>query len=251
MAFDDAASYDQFMGRYSKPLADQFVKLLDLRSGLDALDVGCGPGALTQVLVDDLGADHVQAIDPSASFVQAARQRMPGVDVDEGVAEDLPYRADQFDVVVAQLVVHFMRDPVTALGEMARVTKPGGIVGATVWDHAGTGGPLTLFWEGVRRIHPEEPGESALAGTGEGHLLELFGAAGMNDTSHRVLTVLVRHESFDEWWTPFTLGVGPAGEYVGKLDARERDRLKEECQALIPHVPFDVTAAAWCVTARV
>ena len=116
MAFDvGAEAYGAFMGRYSEPLADGFVELAGVRAGQRALDVGCGPGALTARLAERLGPDAVVALDPSDSFVAAARDRCPGVDVRVGVAERLPFEDDGVDVALAQLVVHFMADPVAGL----------------------------------------------------------------------------------------------------------------------------------------
>ena len=147
MAFDVAAdAYGRFMGRYSEPLADQLAERAGVRRGMRVLDVGCGPGVLTSRLVDRLGADHVAAIDPSPSFVAAARERCPGVDVRQGAAEALPFATGAFDVALANLVVHFMSDPIGGLREMARV---GGAVGATVWNHASATGPLSTFWRAV------------------------------------------------------------------------------------------------------
>ena len=131
MTFDVVAdAYDRFMGRFSEPLADEFVAVAGLRPGQQVLDVGCGPGALTRRLVAALGADAVAAVDPSAPFVAAVQERCPGVDVRRAAAEDLPFDDDTFDLALAQLVVHFMQDPVAGLREMARVTRPGGVVAA-------------------------------------------------------------------------------------------------------------------------
>ena len=136
-----AERYARFMGRFSVPLADAFVGLTGARVGMRALDVGCGPGALTARLVDRLGPAQVCAVDPSAGFVAAVRTRWPDLDVRQGTAEALPFEDATFDVATAQLVVHFMADPVGGLREMGRVAS-GGTVAACVWDHAGGGGPL-------------------------------------------------------------------------------------------------------------
>src|SRR5687768_1021997 len=155
MSFNVSAdAYARFMGQFSEPLATHFVEYAGVRAGQRALDVGCGPGALTAPLVDRLGADAVAAIDPSAPFVEAARERFPGVDVRSGAAENLPFSDNEFDLTLAQLVVHFMADPVAGLREMGRVTRPGGVVAACVWDHAGDGGPLSAFWQAVRETDP-------------------------------------------------------------------------------------------------
>ena len=248
MGFDvGAEAYDRFMGRYSGPLAAPFADLGAVRAGQRALDVGCGPGALTAELVARLGPEAVAAVDPSAQFVEAARARHPGVDVRLGAAESLPFDDDMYDVALAQLVVHFMADPVAGLREMARVARPGGVIAACVWDHGGEQGPLTPFWRAVHEVDPEAPGESDLAGARQGHLAELFAEAGLRQIEETVLEVRVEHASFEEWWEPFTFGVGPAGAYVTQLAARERDELRERCRSLLPSPPFTLHARAWAV----
>jgi SAM-dependent methyltransferase len=251
VSFEVAAdAYDRFMGRFSDPLADEFVALAGLRAGQRALDVGCGPGALTRRLVRLLGPEAVTAVDPSAPFVAAVRERCPGVDVRRGTAEDLPFGTDTFDATLAQLVVHFMSDPVAGLREMARVTRPGGAVAASVWDHAGGTGPLSTYWRAVRDLDPEARDESGLAGAGEGRLAALARAAGLLDVEASRLTVRVGFATVDDWWEPFTLGVGPAGEYVAGLDDDGRAALRARCEELLPAAPFELAASAWCVVAR-
>jgi SAM-dependent methyltransferase len=239
------------MGQFSEPLAVQFVQRAEVRPGQRALDVGCGPGALTTQLVDRLGAGAVAAIDPSASFVAAIGARFPDVDVRSGVAEQLPFRDDSFDLALAQLVVHFMTDPVSGLREMARVTRAGGVVAACVWDHAGQSGPLATFWQAVRDMDPGAHDESDLAGAREGHLAELCAAAELADIEPSKLTVRVEFATFDDWWEPYTLGVGPAGAYVAQLDEAGRDALRSRCAQRLPPGPFEVNASAWFVRARV
>jgi Methylase involved in ubiquinone/menaquinone biosynthesis len=125
------------MGRYSTPLAPLMADYARVVPGQRVVDVGCGPGALTTELVQRVGPDGVSAVDPSEPFVAAAKERHPGVDVRLASAEQLPFDDDAFDGSLAQLVVHFMADPVKGLQEMGRVTRPGGVVAACVWDHAG------------------------------------------------------------------------------------------------------------------
>ena len=248
MSFDvSTAAYGRFMGRYSEPLAVAFADAADVRPGQSALDVGCGAGALTAVLVERLGAGSVRAIDPSPAFVAAVPKRLPGVEVRLGTAEHLPYADGFVDLTLAQLVVHFMSDPVAGLAEMARVTAPGGTVAATVWDHAGGQGPLAVFWRAARDLDPSTPDESHLPGVAEGHLAQLFADAGMAGGRSSTLVVRVEHPSFDEWWDPFTLGVGPAGEHVAALDESGRADLRERCRTLLPSAPFVVAASAWTV----
>ena len=246
MSFDvPADAYDSFMGRYSRLLSGQMADLASVRIGQRVLDVGCGTGALTAELVARLGPTAVAAVDPSEPFVMAIRERHPGVDVRRAPAEDLPFPNDAFDATLAQLVVHFMADPVAGLAEMSRVTRRAGVVAACVWDHGGREGPLRLFWETARELDPDVDDESTLAGTREGHLAELFEAAGLRDIDARALSVSLEHATFDAWWEPFTRGVGPAGAYLAGLGPERRAELRAECRRRVPSEPFMVTARAW------
>jgi SAM-dependent methyltransferase len=246
VSFDVAAdAYDRFMGRYSVQLSPQLADLAAVRAGERVLDVGCGPGALTAELVTRLGAAAVAAVDPSEPFVVAARARNPGVDVRRASAEQLPFPNESFDAALAQLVVHFMSDPVAGLAEMARVTRTGGVIAACVWDHGGGQGPLSLFWQAARELDPEVEDESQLAGARAGHLAELFGAAGLREITEAVLSATLEHRTFEEWWEPFTRSVGPAGTYLAGLERERQAELREHCRSLVPTEPFVVTARAW------
>ena len=246
MSFDVAAeAYDRFMGRYSLLLSPQLADLAGVRGGQRVLDVGCGPGALTAELVKRLGPAAVAAVDPSDPFVAAARARNPGVSVLRASAEQLPFPDRAFDAALAQLVVHFMSDPVAGLAEMARVTRRDGVVAACVWDHGGGQGPLALFWQAARELDPDVDDESQLAGAREGHLAQLFEAAGLREIDETALSASLEHPSFEEWWEPFTRGVGPAGSYVASLDAERQVELRERCRDLLPVTPFVVMARAW------
>ncbi|MGO9975123.1 MAG: class I SAM-dependent methyltransferase [Solirubrobacteraceae bacterium] len=130
--------------------------------------MGCGPGALVAELIRRLRPDAVWAVDPSERFVAAVGARYPGVRVQPAAAEELPFEDRLFDAALAQLVVHFMADPVMGLSEMARVTQPRGVVAACVWDHAGGRGPLGLFWAAARELDPDVEDESQLAGVPPG-----------------------------------------------------------------------------------
>jgi SAM-dependent methyltransferase len=252
MSFDVSAdAYLRFMGRYSEPLAAQFADLAGVRRGQRLLDVGCGPGALTAELVSRAGADAVSAVEPSAPFVAAARARLPGADIRQSGAERLPFPGGTFDAALAQLVVHFMTDPVAGLREMGRVTRPGGVVAACVWDHAGDRGPLTPFWRAVRELDPGADDESDRAGAREGHLAKLFAQAGLGQAQVTTLTVRVRQDGFEAWWEPYTFGVGPAGTYLVSLPADRREALRERCRRQLPAGPFEISATAWAVTSRI
>ena len=249
--FVAADSYDRFMGRYSVPLAPQLASLAGVTAGQRVLDVGCGPGALTTELVRRLGADAVAAVDPSEPFVRAVRERLPGVRVELASAEHLPFPDHSFDAALAQLVVHFMTDPVAGLAEMARVTRPGGVVAACVWDHGGGQGPLGRYWEAARVLDPGVDDESDLPGVRAGQLAELFASAGLREIEATSLDVSVEHPTFDDWWEPFTLGVGPAGAHAASLDPVRQAELRERCRDRYPTAPFVVTARAWAARGRV
>jgi len=248
--FTSTSAYDRFMGRFSGPLGPLFADFAGVEAPGRALDVGCGPGALTAELAARLGAVNVAAIDPSEAFVEAARDRNPGADVRHAPAEEIPFADDTFDVALAQLVVHFMADALAGLGEMARVTRPDGVVAACVWDHHGHTGPLSPFWTALEEFDPAAESESQLAGSREGHLGELFREAGLTDVEESSLSVGVEFESFEEWWAPYELGVGPAGAYVVKLDDARRGELRELCRTRMPEPPFTVTGRAWAARGR-
>jgi SAM-dependent methyltransferase len=255
VSFEVAAdAYQRFMGRYSDQLAVVFADLAGVAggqtSGQRALDVGCGPGALTAELVRRLGTGAVSAAEPSASFAAAARLRLPGVDIRQAPAERLPFADGAFDIALAQLVVHFMTDPVAGLREMSRVTAPGGTVAACVWDHAGGRGPVGPFWRAARELDPAADDESGLPGAREGDLARLFAEAGLGDVRAGTLSVTGQYDSFEEWWEPYTTGVGPAGAYVATLDGEHRAALRNHCHTLYPTAPFTITATTWAVSGQ-
>ena len=243
-------AYARFMGRFAVPLGLAFADFAGIAPGQRVLDVGCGPGALTTELVRRVGADHVAAIDPSPPFVAGLHERLPDVDVVTGTAEHLPHPDREFDATVAQLVVHFMSDPAGGLREMARVTRPDGVVAACVWDHDGGRSPLSTVWDCARELDPGAIAEDGLPGARAGHLEELAAAAGWSDVVSGVLTVTVPSASFEEWWEPYTFGVGPLGEYVRSLDDTARARLRDRCAERLGPAPFSITASAWAVRGR-
>jgi len=252
VSFDvPADAYDRFMGRYSNGLSVPFADFADVLAGQRVLDVGCGPGALTTELVRRLGAAGVAAVDPSASFVASARLRHPGVTVEEASAESLPFRSGELDAALAQLVVHLMTDPVAGLTEMARVTRPGGVVAACVWDYGEARDPLRIYWRAARKADLALVDESHLPGVRRGHRGELLRTSGLVDIAQGELTVTVEHTGFEDWWEPFTFGVGPAGAHYARLSATQQVEQRERCRALVPDGPFALTATAWAARGAV
>jgi len=247
-------AYDRFMGRYSVPLAVAFADAAGIESGQTAIDVGCGPGALTAELARRLGPGNVAAVDPSEPFVAACRRRNPGADVRLAGAEELPYPEGRFDAALAQLVLHFVDDPDAAAREMRRVVRSGGIVAACVWDFGGGMTMLRSFWDAARACDPSAPDEAETRRFGrDGEIAELFVAAGLRDVASGALDVAAAYEDFDDLWMPFTTGTGPAGLYVASLDSRQQARLREGLRLRVdqPDGPFTLTARAWFATGRV
>jgi SAM-dependent methyltransferase len=245
-----ADAYDRFMGKFSGPLAPLFCDFAGVERAMRVLDVGCGPGALVAVLVRRVGAENVTAVEPAEQFVAAAQARNPGVDISRASAEELPFGGDEFDASLAQLVVHFMSDAVAGLREMRRVTRPGGVVAACVWDHGGGEGPLSPFWDAVHAMDPDAPDESRMAGARRGHLTELFGDAGVEGVQETSLAVSVPHATFDQWWEPFTFGVGPGGAYLAALDAERQAEVRDRCRDALGSGPVTITARAWAARGR-
>jgi ubiquinone/menaquinone biosynthesis C-methylase UbiE len=241
-----AEHYDRFMGRYTPTLAAALADAAGVRSGTKVLDVGCGPGGLASELAARVGGANVAAIDPAPHFVAACRERIPGADVREGVAEALPWADGEFDAALSALVIAFMGDADAGIREMARVTRSGGTVATCMWDIA-TGGMtmLRIFWTAVGQIDPLVQGERKAAGTAEGDIAERFERAGLEDVAGGALTARAEYTGFDDFWEPLTFGVGPAGQHLGKLSAEQRAGVREACRAELPDGPFSLDARAW------
>jgi SAM-dependent methyltransferase len=243
-----AEHYDRFMGRYVPKLAVALADAAGVRAGQRVLDVGCGPGGLTRELVARLGAENVAAIDPAEQFAEACRARNPGADVRVGGAEDLPWGDGEFDAALASLVVAFMRDAGAGTREMARVTKPGGVVAACMWDVPGGGmRMLSTFWRAVRSLEPATQGEETRVGFHEGEIAALLEGAGLEDIEDGTLLTDAHYEDFDDFWQPFTFAVGPAGSHLREMPADQQDAVRRECFAILgePSGPFDLEARAW------
>jgi SAM-dependent methyltransferase len=247
-----AEAYDRHIGRYGPPLARALVEATNLSAGQRALDVGCGPGALTTVLSEVLGPNHVSAIDPSKPFVEACARRLPGVDVQMGSAEALPFPDHTFDVTLAQLVLNFMSDPPVGVGEMRRVTRPGGTVAAAVWDYAGEMTLLRSFWAVAGSLDPDaidrDEGRSMPYCTP--HELErLWRDSGLGEPTVSALVVDAGYEGFDDLWQSIEHGSGPATAYATSLPDEHRAWLRDELRGRLDvgDSPFRLTARAWMV----
>lgn len=252
-----AEAYDRHIGRYGAALAAGLLKAARIRPGQRALDVGCGPGALTQALAARLGARQVSAVDPSAPFVEACRRRVPGADVRLSAAEKLPFHNGRFDAVLSQLVVNFMTDAPAGVREMCRVTRRGGTVAASVWDYADGMTLLRRFWDAALRVDPD-----GAAAHDEGRVMRfctpqelerLWREAGLADVRTSELRASASYEDFDALWEPLERGVAPSGAYAAALDPARRAALRDELRLLLdsPRGSFTLSARAWCVLGRV
>lgn len=246
-------AYDRYMGRYSAPLARKLADTAGVEVGQRALDVGCGPGALTSCLAERLGPDHVAAIDLSESYVEACRRRNPGVDVREGKAESLPFPNDVFDAGLAQLAFQYMSDPLAAARELRRVVRPGGAVAGCVWDYAEGMRMLAVFWDAARELDSAAPHQAdTLSFTRDGELGALLRDAGLSAVETGELVVEAGYAGFEDFWGPFLAGVGPGGTYCVSLDAGSQEALREACFRRLdsPVGPFMLTARAWYAVGR-
>jgi ubiquinone/menaquinone biosynthesis C-methylase UbiE len=247
-----AEAYDRWVGRYSPALARELTEFAGVTRGERALDVGCGPGALTTQLATISGAQNVAAVDPSESFVAACRERNPRVRVELAGAASMPFQDGEFDHALAQLVVNFMPDAHAGLAEMRRVTGSGGAITACTWDYADGMTLIRNFFDAAIALEPsaaEHDEGTKMRYCQPDELQALWVESGLNDVEVRPLVVIGEYAGFEDLWSPLEYGVGPAGAYVVSLDAERRSALKDELRRRlgVADQPFELTARAWAV----
>lgn len=227
----DAHAYDRLMGRWSRRLAVKFLDHAGCAPGEQVFEMGCGTGSLTFAIPDTVAS--ITAIDASAIYVAAAQARnLSGViHIEEGDGTALRFADGSFDRALSMLVLQFIADPVVAIGEMARVTRPGGTVAAAVWDTYGGMGGQRMLWDTAAVMDPEAARRRARAMTRPaampGMLAQLFAEAGLKQIDATELLVRMEYENFADWWEPVASGEGSLGDYVSGLDETARDALKE------------------------
>jgi ubiquinone/menaquinone biosynthesis C-methylase UbiE len=252
---NNAASYEQVMGRWSRRLAPLFIEHAGAAAGERLLEVGCGTGSLTFTLADTVKFAELHAIDYAQVYVDAARARNtdPRIRIEQGDAAGLAFPDARFDRALSLLVLHFVSDPAGAVAEMRRVTRPGGVVAASVWDSPGGMIALRMFWDTAAMLDPaaaELRGRalSKPVNTQDG-LARLFRAAGLAQVEQRSLLVRMDHADFADYWQPLLAGEGPIGAYVTKLGGEERARLERHLHDAYlggaPDGPRSFTAVAW------
>lgn len=254
MTFDVSGDvYDRHVGRYAPSLSAAHVEAAGIRPGMRVLDVGCGPGGLTELLAEIVAAQNVAAIDPSEPLVDACRARLPEADIRAGVAEMLPFEDGSFDAALSQLVVNFMADPERGVREMRRVVRPGGVVSSCVWDYSGEMSMLRAFWDAALEVDPDAPDEGrVMRFCREGELAELWRRCGLGEIDDGALLAHADYEGFDDFWQPFTAGLAPSGAYCASLEPERQAALREACFRRLgaPAGPFSLRARAWYAVGR-
>jgi ubiquinone/menaquinone biosynthesis C-methylase UbiE len=243
-------AYDRYMGRYSRLLAPLFVDFSGVQRGRRALDVGCGPGALTSELARRLGAERVAAVDPSERFARECAERLPGADVRASPAEQLPWPDSSFHAVLSQLVVNFLKDADAGVREMHRVLDAGGILAACTWDYGGEMQMLRTFWDAALALDPAAPDEARVMGYNDpDSLRRLWRRMGLRDVEISPLVVHANYTDFDDYWQSFLTGTGPGGTYCVSLDTDHQAALREQCSQRLgtPQGTFTLAARAWAV----
>jgi len=256
--FTESQAYERFMGRWSRRLAPEFLTFARLDGARSVLDVGCGTGALASAVLATIGPDRVVGIDLSAAYVDEARSSTADARAAFEVGDGQRLRFDDasFDATVSLLVINFIPDPGKALDEMIRVTRPGGVVAAAVWDYDEGMEMLRVFWDEAVALDPssEARDERHMPFARAGELADLWRAHGLVDVEDAPVVVPIVFESFDDFWSPFLDGQGPAGAYVAALpEARRRDlerRLRERL-ASAGDGSISMRGRAWAVRGRV
>lgn len=254
-AWSSGDSYERYVGRWSRPVAKEFVRWLAIPENSRWLDVGCGTGALSQTVLELANPTWVKGIDRSADFVESARARVshPNVHFETGDAQALPVGSETCDVAVSGLVLNFVPRPDQMLAEMVRAVQKGGTVALYVWDYAGRMQLMRHFWNAAAALDP------AATDLDEGRrfpicdpqrLSDLYQKAGLSQVEVRPIDVSTDFKDFDDYWLPFLGGQGPAPGYVMSLSEERRALLRER---LLNSLPFTLdgsvplVARAWAI----
>lgn len=253
--FADGDAYERYIGRWSRPASRLFVEWLSMPNGLRWADIGCGTGALSTTLLELAAPSVVIGVEPSEGFIRVARETITDhrADFRTGDALSIPLEAREADVLVSGLVLNFVADHASALREMCRVVRPGGTVAAYVWDYAGEMQLMRYFWDGIAELFPDA------AANDEGKqfpicspdpLVDLFTAAGLKSVDTCALDAATVFADFDDYWSPFLRGQGPAGAQCAALSENERERLRKHLKSSLPiqaDGSIPLIARAWAV----
>lgn len=254
-AWVSGAAYEAYIGRWSRLAAREFIDWLGVLAGRDWLDAGCGTGALCQSILHLAEPRRLKGIDRSATFIAHSRTHIldDRVSFETADAQALPDAADSYDAVVSGLVLNFIPQPDLTVSEMKRVAKPGGVVAAYVWDYAGKMQLIRHFFDAAAALDPKA------ADLDEGRrfplcqpkpLAELFDHAGLHEVSVRAIDVPTVFVDFNDYWSPFLGGQGPAPGYCMSLSEDKRAALRERIRAGLPisrDGSISMVARAWAV----
>jgi SAM-dependent methyltransferase len=249
------AAYEPYVGRWSRLVAKEFLSWLAVPPGKRWLDIGCGTGALSGMILAMATPAQVDAMDRSEGYVAYAREHVkdPRVRFEVADAQALPSPPDSYDAIVSGLMLNFVPDPARAVAEMARVARAGATIAAYVWDYAGRMELMQYFWDAAGALDP------AARDLDEGRrfplcrpepLAALFGGAALIGVETRPVEVPTVFRDFDDYWTPFLGGQGPAPSYAMSLDEGRRAALRERLRAALPTGPdgaIRLVARAWAV----
>ena len=256
--WDAGNLYEPYVGRWSRLVAREFLSWLSVPADKDWLDVGCGTGALTQVILETAMPHAVRGVDPSAGFIEYAKSRITGplASFEVGDAQSLPVDPGSFDVAVSGLVLNFVPEPSSAVAEMTHAVRPGGAVAAYVWDYAEKMELMRYFWDAAVALDP------AAFDLDEGRrfpvcapkpLSELFAHAGLRAVEVRPIDVLTRFRDFDDYWSPFLESQAPVPGYAMSLSEDRRNTLRDRIRSQLPVAPdgtIELIARAWAVNGR-
>jgi ubiquinone/menaquinone biosynthesis C-methylase UbiE len=238
------------MGRYSVKLAPLFAAFAEVTPGMRVLDVGCGPGALTAELARRVGAARVAGVEPSPTFFEACRARLPLADIQSGSAERLVWHDGYFDAALAQLVLSFVSDADQVAREMRRVVREGGAVAACMWQEGASLQLADVFWAAAATLDPALRSYDAdMPYRKPGEIAQLWKRTGLRNVEETVLELTVTYEHFDDFWEPFLTAAGGIGAYMASVDDERRTALREACRARLgnPQQPFELSARACAV----
>jgi SAM-dependent methyltransferase len=253
-------AYERYLGRWSARIAPKFVRWLDQPSGAAWLEVGCGSGALVRAIFNaDANSDlRVSGVDPSSGFVETAKALStdPRAVFRVASAENLPFRAGEFDIVVSGLVLNFLPDPVAGLREMGRVCRPGGTVAGYVWDYTGEMWLLRHFWEAVFELLPDARSLDEVrrfAACRPEPLREMFAAGGLINLDVTALGETAQFSDFEDYWAPFLAGQGAAPSFVVSLPGTTQAELRDTIRRRLPVASdgtIELPLRVWAIRGR-
>jgi SAM-dependent methyltransferase len=250
-----AATYDTFMGRWSRQLAPEFLAWLGTPAQLHWLEVGCGTGSLTRAICAHAEPRSVIACDPSPEFIEYARRNVehPNVTFVIASADDFPIAPRGYDAITSLLALNFFPSARHALARMVSATRPGGVVSACVWDYAGEMQFLRCFWDAAKKL--DIGGELLDEGArfpicDPRRLTELFEGAGLERVRCEAIDIVTTFRDFADYWEPFLGGTGPAPSFLSSLSASQREDLKADLERSVPtdsQGAIAMLARAWAV----